>query len=79
MLSRKFILRNKLYVAIILFLVSFWTFHMIKPGFAYQDNGAFRPFGVGYLHKTVIPVWLIAILLAIISYLLVMMYGIFSH
>jgi hypothetical protein len=52
---------------------------MIKPGFAYQDKGAFRPFGLGYLHKTVIPVWMIAILLAIFSYLLVMMYGIFSR
>ena len=79
MLGRKFILRNKLYVAIILFLISFWIFHMIKPGFAYQDKGAFRPFGLGYLHKTVIPVWMIAILLAIFSYLLVMMYGIFSR
>ena len=77
MLSRRFILRNKVYIATILFLVSFWIFHMIKPGFAYQDNGAFRPFGVGYLHKTVVPVWLIAILLAISCYLLVMMYAVF--
>ena len=77
MLDRRFILRNKVYFAILIFLVSFWIFHLIKPGFAYQENGAFRPFGVGYLHKTVIPAWIIAILLAIFSYLLVMMYAIF--
>jgi hypothetical protein len=77
MLDRRFILQNKVYIAILVFLVSFWIFHLIKPGFAYQENGAFRPFGVGYLHKTVIPAWIIAILLAIFSYLLVMMYAIF--
>ena len=43
-------------------------FHFIKPGFAYNDLGGFRPFGLGYKHKTVFPVWVVAILLAIFSY-----------
>ena len=45
---------------------------MIKPGFSYLPNGGYRPFGVGYKHKTVIPVWAVAIFLAILSYLFVL-------
>ena len=70
--NRQFLLKNKVYIAAVLFLISFWIFHTIKPSFAYQENGAFRPFGVGYRHKTVVPVWLIAIILAIFSYLAVL-------
>ncbi len=74
MLPRKFIIRNKVFVAIILFLGLFLMFHTIKPAFAYDDNGAFRPFGLGYRHKTVIPIWVVAIVLAILSYLSILAY-----
>lgn len=64
------LLRNyKVQFAVLLFIVIFTSFHMIKPGFAYMPNGAYRPFGVGYKHKTVIPIWAVAIFLAIFSYL----------
>jgi hypothetical protein len=58
--------------AILCFLLAFGTFHLIKPGFAYMPNGAYRPFGVGYKHKTVIPIWMVAISLAILSYLFIL-------
>lgn len=61
----------KVQFAIFLFLISFSVFHWIKPSFAYQPNGAYRPFGVGYKHKTVIPIWVVAIVFAIISYLII--------
>ena len=67
------LLRNyKVQFAVMLFIIMFTTFHMIKPGFAYLPNGAYRPFGVGYRHKTVVPVWAVAIFLAILSYLFVL-------
>ena len=72
MLSRKFVSKNKVSFAILLFLAIFAGFHAWKPSFAYADSGAFRPFGIGYKHKTVIPIWLIAVLLAIISYLAIL-------
>ena len=74
MFPKKFLIRNKVFFAVALFLGLFTIFHTIKPAFAYDDDGAFRPFGLGYRHKTVIPIWIIAILLAIISYLVILAY-----
>ena len=71
-LSRTFIAQNKVNVAIVLFLVMFSIFHFLKPGFAYNPEGGFRPFGLGFRNKTVVPVWVIAILFAIMSYLFVL-------
>jgi len=43
--------------------------HFFKPAFVYNTEGGFRPFGLGYKHKTVIPIWVVSIILAILSYL----------
>ena len=72
-LSDKYIRTHKLLVAISIFILLFSAVHMLKPGFAYNRHGGFRPFGLGYQHKTVIPIWVIAIVLAIFSYLFVLM------
>ena len=41
----------------------------LKPSFMYDEkNGSFRQFGVGYKNTTILPLWLVSILLAIISY-----------
>jgi len=69
-----FIRYNKLSVAIILFLLVFSTIHITKPVLLYNEEGGFRPFGVGYRHKTVIPIWIISIIVAIFSYMAVMYY-----
>jgi hypothetical protein len=72
MLFNKKLLRiYKVQFAILLFIISFSGFHTIKPSFAYQPNGAYRPFGVGFKHKTVIPIWIVAIIFAILSYLII--------
>jgi hypothetical protein len=71
-ISRKMIRIYKVPFSVLLFLILFGIFHVMKPGFAYMPNGAFRPFGVGYKHKTVIPVWVVAIALAILSYTFVL-------
>jgi hypothetical protein len=47
--------RQKLVAAIVLFLVLFTLFHLWKPGFAYNEAGGFRPFGLGYRDKTIFP------------------------
>jgi hypothetical protein len=47
---------------------------LIKPALLYTPEGGFRQFGVGYKQKTVIPIWIVAILLAIFSYLGVLYY-----
>lgn len=69
-----FIGRNKLNISLLIFLVLFFMIHYLKPSIVYDENGEFRPFGVGYRHKTVIPIWLVAIITAIFSYLFVLSY-----
>jgi len=63
--------KRQLISAIILFLVLFSIFHCIKPGVTYNEQGGFRPFGLGYKNKTIFPIWIIAIILAVFSYTLV--------
>ena len=72
-ITQKFIRLNKVNIAILLFLIFFVAIHIYKPMLMYTKEGGFRPFGVGYKHKTVIPIWIVAIILAIFSYLLVML------
>jgi hypothetical protein len=71
---RKIILSNKLNISILLFLVAFYLVHLLKPGFIYNKDGSFRQFGIGYRNKTILPIWIIAVVLAIFSYLAVLYY-----
>lgn len=74
MLSKHFIYQQKINIAIGIFLVFFFIIHWIKPSIIYNLDGGFRPFGVGYSDKTVLPIWIIIIILAILSYLSVFVY-----
>jgi hypothetical protein len=66
--------KNKTSSSIILFLVAMFLVHITKPAFIYNREGGFRPFGMGYQHKTVLPIWAISIILAIFSYIAVSYY-----
>jgi uncharacterized membrane protein len=68
-IPRKLLRNYKVQFAILLFLLMFSLVHYMKPSISYMPNGAFRQFGVGYKHKTVVPIWAVAIFLAILSYL----------
>ena len=74
MFSKAVVRHYKPNFAITLFILSFVIIHYFKPSFAYGKEGDFRQFGVGYRHKTVIPIWGVSIVLAILSYLAVLMY-----
>lgn len=69
-----FVRYYKLNIVIFLFLVLFTIIHLLKPGLIYDKNGSFREFGVGYRHKTVIPIWVVSIVLAILCYIAVSYY-----
>ena len=45
-----------------------------KPNVIFDKNGKLREFGIGYKNKTIIPLWLAVIILAIVSYLTVLCY-----
>ncbi len=61
-------------ITIIIFLILFWVFNMMKPSFAYTNKGLIREFGLNYKNKTIFPVWLVAIILAIMIYFFVLYY-----
>ena len=69
LLNRNFIRKHLVSFATILFVGLYVLMIKLKPGFLYNHDGTLRVFGVGYKNRTVIPVWLMAITLAIISYL----------
>jgi divalent metal cation (Fe/Co/Zn/Cd) transporter len=69
---KDYVRSHKTAVAIAIFLVAFGLFHYAKPAFSYGADGEFLPFGVGYRNKTVVPVWVVAIVFAIMSYVAVL-------
>ena len=66
------LIRNNLAGAsIILYVIVFMLIQYMNPSFLYNEDGSLREFGVGYSSKTVLPIWLVAIILGILSYLTV--------
>ena len=71
---RTFIKKNITSASILLFLIIFILIQSSKPSFIYEEDGSFRQFGLGYKKKTVIPIWLITIFLAILCYVFILYY-----
>lgn len=57
------------FVVIYLFLIS------SRSSYLYDPDGALREFGIGRTGKTVVPAWLVAVLLAITIYFSASMYS----
>jgi hypothetical protein len=73
-LPKRFIASHMTATATILFLILYAYLIYMKPAFLFQRNGALRVFGIGYKNKTILPLWIIACVLGILSYLLVWVY-----
>ena len=62
-----------LYIIIAVYICLYFLIIYFKPSFMYDEkNKCFRQFGVGYKNTTILPLWLISIVLAIISYFVVL-------
>jgi hypothetical protein len=71
---RQFVVTNINLVSIIVFLLLFAIILVTKPNIMFDKNGKPREFGIGYKNKTILPLWLAVIILAIVSYLAVLCY-----
>jgi len=69
---KKYIAKHPTLVSIILFLVLFSVIQLGHPGFLYNTDGSIRQFGIGYRNKTIFPIWVLSIVLAILCYLFVL-------
>lgn len=71
---KSYMKKNLALVSILLFLIIFGIIQFINPSFLYNNDGSLRQFGVGYRNKTILPIWLLSIILGIISYCIVRFY-----
>ena len=61
-----------IYVAILIFIILFGLVNAFRPTIIYNKDLSFRRFGIGYKNKSVLPIWLFSIVLAILVYVVVM-------
>lgn len=61
---------NPINIAIVILVICVGFIAMVKPRFIYNDDGTLREFGLGYRKKTIVPLWLAVIILAIFAYAL---------
>ena len=64
--------QNITLAAVVLFVYLFGLIQYMKPAFLYNSDGSIREFGIAYKNKTILPIWLLSIVLGILSYLAVM-------
>jgi len=73
-MAKNYIRENQVLIAIALFLIIYGIIQIIKPSCFYNTDGSFREFGIGYRNKTILPIWLMSIVLGILCYLVVIYY-----
>jgi hypothetical protein len=71
---RSLIKKNNLSATIILFLILFFILVKLKPNCIFNKQGSLRNFGLGKTNTTILPIWLLVIVIAIISYLSIVYY-----
>lgn len=74
-MNSRFVHEHIVMSSIVFFLFLYTIIMMIKPHFLYNKDGSLRQFGVGFKNKTVIPVWLLSIVLGISCYYLMLYYS----
>ena len=75
---KNYIREHIILVSIILFIIIFGFIQIMKPLCFYNKDGSIREFGIGYRNKTILPIWLLSIVLGIVCYLIVMYYVTYS-
>ena len=73
-MNRLFIRRNITSISIIIFVIIFTAIQLVKPPFLYNKDGSLREFGIGRKNKTILPIWLVSLVISILSYLFVLCY-----
>ena len=67
-MSKKDLLPDPAYMAIILFIGLYIAIIYGFPQLVFEEDGSIRQFGIGFRKKTIFPIWLFSIVLGILSY-----------
>ena len=73
-MNLRYIRNNIISISISIFIVLYGIIVYAQPSFLYNRDGSLRQFGLNSSKKTVIPAWLLALVLAIASYFIVLYY-----
>ena len=73
-MNRNFLKTNEVLAAIVIYIILYGTVVLAQPSFLYKPDSTLRQFGVGYRNKTILPMWLLSLILGIVSYLAVIYY-----
>ena len=71
---REFLHENKILATFVLFLAMFCLTMIVKPGFVFNRDGSIKEFGLGYTNRTVLPIWILVIVFAIVSYFIISLF-----
>jgi hypothetical protein len=63
-----YIKKNITTISFILLVICVYVVYELKPNFIYNIDGSFKKFGVGNNSKTIIPIWGLILILAILIY-----------
>lgn len=78
-MNTQFIRKNITLFSIILFIILYCILIFSKTSLIFNKDGTLRQFGVGYHTRSVLPAWLMSIVIAIISYFTVLYYVSYSR
>ena len=73
-MNRLFIRNNITSVSILIFIFFFAVIQKVEPSFLYNTDGSIKQFGLGRKKHTIVPIWLVTLILSIFSYLFVLYY-----
>ena len=73
-MNKTYIRENITLIAVIIFIIIFGIIQIMKPACFYNSDGSIREFGIGYKNKTILPIWLLSLILGILCYLAVLYY-----
>ena len=71
---QKYILQNNKTIAMIIYIALFIGIVVAKPIFIFNEDGSVKEFGLSNMKKTILPLWLIIVVIAILSYMSVLYY-----
>lgn len=71
-------MKEKGFVASLIFLFLYALYVYCKPNISFTDSNKLKRFGLGTASSTILPLWLVTIILGILSYFLIEYYTVFG-
>ena len=74
MLIREFVQSRPTMAAVVLYIAIYVLIVVTKPSLIFNRDGSVRQFGLAFSRRTIVPIWLAAVVLAVLCYMVVLYY-----